>query len=228
MHWSRGFAAFAKSLNQGFAVQIYSRAPSIFAPVFLPVTSRPCHMSLISAPCQLCECLKATNETLPRTQYGQSKCARFVVPQAGHLLRCVTSLSAFPARNRCLFFMCDVFFLGTARSIESQRPVKIFGSLKVKAGKAATRRRLIAKFVRCQNSVVVALAVLVIDVVRMGRGRRAETRARELEKAAMAPVGSGMKGRPGDDEIRRPALLLGKQPQGEGWRRRRMSLDRLV
>lgn len=64
----------------------------------------------------------------------------------------------------------------------------------MKAGKAATRRRLIAKLVRCQNSVVEELAVLVAKVVSMGRGRRAEIRARELATAAMAPVGSGMRG----------------------------------
>ena len=41
-------------------------------------------------------------------------------PQAGHLHRELTSFNALPAICLCLFFMCDVFFLGTAFRIDSQ------------------------------------------------------------------------------------------------------------
>ncbi|OAA57450.1 hypothetical protein SPI_07109 [Niveomyces insectorum RCEF 264] len=53
-------------------------------------------------------------------QYGQRWCIRFTRPQAGHLHNELTSFSALPAICRCRFFMCEVFFLGTARRIDSQ------------------------------------------------------------------------------------------------------------
>lgn len=56
---------------------------------------------------------------LPLTQYGHSTWANFTWPQAEHLLRAVTSFNAFPAICRCLFFICDVFFFGTARRTDS-------------------------------------------------------------------------------------------------------------
>ena len=56
------------------------------------------------------------------TQYGQSTCALFVLPQLEHLFNAVTSLKCLPeASCRCRFFICDVFFLGTALSKPSQR-----------------------------------------------------------------------------------------------------------
>lgn len=48
--------------------------------------------------------------------------ARLGLPQPGHLTTSVTSFNALPAICLCLFFMCDVLFLGTARSIDSQMP----------------------------------------------------------------------------------------------------------
>ena len=61
------------------------------------------------------------------TQYGHRMCARFVLPQLEQVLSAVTSLSAFPAINLERFFMCDVFFFGTARSTESHMSEKIEG-----------------------------------------------------------------------------------------------------
>ena len=56
------------------------------------------------------------------TQNGQSTCALFALPHALHLFNAVTSLRCFPAAIcRCRFFMCEVFFLGTALRIPSQR-----------------------------------------------------------------------------------------------------------
>ena len=53
------------------------------------------------------------------TQYGHNTCALFTFPHAEHLFNAVTSLIPLPAMNLCLFFMCDVFFFGTARSTDS-------------------------------------------------------------------------------------------------------------
>jgi hypothetical protein len=46
-------------------------------------------------------------------------CALFSRPQAEHLFSAVTSFKALPAICRCRFFMCDVFFFGTARRTDS-------------------------------------------------------------------------------------------------------------
>ena len=67
------------------------------------------------------------HQTLPLTQNGHNRCALFTFPQAEHLLRAVTSLSAFPAMNRWRFFLCDVFFFGTARNTDSHSPSRIDG-----------------------------------------------------------------------------------------------------
>lgn len=72
------------------------------------------------------------NQNLPLTQYGHNKCARFTLPQAEHLLKFVTSFNAFPAMNLCRFFLCEVFFFGTALSIDSHKPDKIDGIPRVK------------------------------------------------------------------------------------------------
>lgn len=69
--------------------------------------------------------------SLPLTQYGHKRCARFGSPQPEHLLMLVTSLSPFPAICLCLFFMWEVFFFGTARSIESQISDRISGTLRL-------------------------------------------------------------------------------------------------
>lgn len=66
------------------------------------------------------------------TQYGHNICARFTLPQAEHLLKFVTSFNAFPAMNLCRFFLCEVFFFGTALSIDSHKPDKIDGIPRVK------------------------------------------------------------------------------------------------
>ena len=59
---------------------------------------------------------------VPSTQYGHSKCALLTFPHAEHLFNAVTSFKAFPAYCLCLFFICEVFFFGTALSIDSQIP----------------------------------------------------------------------------------------------------------
>jgi len=61
-------------------------------------------------------------------QLGHRWCILFVSPQAGHLQSDVTSFSAFPAICLCLFFICDVFFFGTAFNIPSQIPSRIDGN----------------------------------------------------------------------------------------------------
>ena len=43
--------------------------------------------------------------------------------------------------NLCRFFRCEVFFLGTARSIDSQIPESIGGSLRTNAEGSATENR---------------------------------------------------------------------------------------
>lgn len=63
-------------------------------------------------------------------------CIFFTPPQAGHLFNDVTSFRAFPAICRCLFFMCDVFFLGTARSIPSHMSPSRDGIFEMAAGMA--------------------------------------------------------------------------------------------
>ena len=60
-------------------------------------------------------------------QCGQRWCIRLISPQAGHLHRELTSFNALPAICLCLFFMCDVFFLGTAFRIDSQMSSRMDG-----------------------------------------------------------------------------------------------------
>lgn len=66
-------------------------------------------------------------ESLPFTQYGQRICALLTWPHAEHRLSAVTSFNAFPAINRDLFFIYDVFFFGTARKSDSQRSPRRVG-----------------------------------------------------------------------------------------------------
>lgn len=61
---------------------------------------------------------------IPLTHVGHRTCDLFGSPQPGHLLKLFTSFNALPAICRCRFFMCEVFFLGTARRTDSQRPAK--------------------------------------------------------------------------------------------------------
>jgi hypothetical protein len=61
------------------------------------------------APCQ-------SDQSLPSTQYGHRRCARFILPHAEHVFNAVTSLSPLPAINRWRFLRYDVFFFGTALS----------------------------------------------------------------------------------------------------------------
>ena len=60
-------------------------------------------------------------------QCGHRWCILLISPQAGHLHREFTSFNALPAICLCLFFMCDVFFLGTALRIDSQMSSRIDG-----------------------------------------------------------------------------------------------------
>jgi hypothetical protein len=80
------------------------------------------------------------------TQYGHRRCALFTFPQAEHLFSAVTSFNAFPAICRCRLFECGVFFLGTARRIDSHIPDRRDGMLRFraagsKAGTAGRNRR---------------------------------------------------------------------------------------
>ena len=68
---------------------------------------------------------------LPATQYGHNKCALLTFPHAEHLFRAVTSFNPFPAMNLWRFFLCEVFFFGTARSIDSHSPGSIGGIFKL-------------------------------------------------------------------------------------------------
>lgn len=52
-------------------------------------------------------------------QVGHNVCIFLVLPHEGHLLRFVTSFRPLPAICLCRFFMCDVFFFGTAFRIPS-------------------------------------------------------------------------------------------------------------
>ena len=100
-------------------------------------------------------------------QCGQRWCIRLTSPQAGHLHRELTSLNALPAICLCLFFMCDVFFLGTAFRIDSQissrmdgidgRPSwKPTGTASVSDGKRGSEsRRTWSCSLADENSVVV-------------------------------------------------------------------------
>lgn len=54
------------------------------------------------------------------TQCGHSTCALLALPQPEHLFNAVTSFKALPAICLWRFFMCDVFFFGTARRTDSQ------------------------------------------------------------------------------------------------------------
>lgn len=70
----------------------------------------------------------------PATQYGQSVWALFGLPQPGHSFIAFTSFNAFPANCLCLFFECDVFFLGTAFNMPSQISARTPGILIAMAG----------------------------------------------------------------------------------------------
>ena len=58
----------------------------------------------------------------PPTQKGHRRWALFMVPHAEHLFKEVTSFKPLPAKKRDRFLLCEVFFFGTARRIDSQRP----------------------------------------------------------------------------------------------------------
>jgi len=60
-------------------------------------------------------------------------------------LMALTSFRAFPANCRCLFFICDVFFFGTAFSIPSHISEMIPGTLMVMAGMAMDAEREVGK-----------------------------------------------------------------------------------
>lgn len=64
------------------------------------------------------------------TQSGHSRCARFGLPQPEHLFILLTSFKALPAYCLWRFFICDVFFFGTARSMEPQISDRKEGTLR--------------------------------------------------------------------------------------------------
>ena len=61
-------------------------------------------------------------------------CAFFGFPHAGHRTRLLTSFNALPANCLCLFFICDVFFFGTARNMPSHISEIAPGMFKVIVG----------------------------------------------------------------------------------------------
>ena len=102
---------------------------------------------------------------IPLTQYGHSKWALLTFPQAEHLFKLVTSFNALPAMNRDLFFICEVFFFGTARKIDSHIPDNNDGTLREKAAGAIAASKVGNGWhVRRKNRVVdLDLNVGVID-----------------------------------------------------------------
>jgi hypothetical protein len=85
------------------------------------------------------------------TQYGHNTCALFALPHELHLFRAVTSFNALPAICLCLFFMCDVFFLGTALSIPSHRSESSPGIGIRAAGSRGERRNCWRSGIRLVN-----------------------------------------------------------------------------
>lgn len=75
--------------------------------------------------------------------------ARFGLPQPGHFTTSVTSFNALPAICLCRFFMCDVFFFGTARSIDSQMPDRSPETPAMAAMAGAGRRSATGRSGRC-------------------------------------------------------------------------------
>jgi hypothetical protein len=73
---------------------------------------------------------------LPETQYGHRKCCLFGFPHAGHLLMAVISFNLLLCIKRFRFFMCDVFFFGTAFRIPSHMSDSIEGIEMAVAGNA--------------------------------------------------------------------------------------------
>lgn len=86
-----------------------------------------------------------TSRSLPFTQYGHNKCALLTFPHAEHLFKLVTSFNAFPAINLERFFICDVFFFGTARSIDSHIPESRDGMLNCTAAGRASEKGVEAR-----------------------------------------------------------------------------------
>jgi len=122
---------------------------------------------------------------LPLTQYGHSKWALFVWPQAEHLFNARTSFIPFPAICRDLFFMCEVFFFGTARNIPSHNPSNISGMLSCMA--AGIAKVILGRTGRdsCREYRVVNLEVLEAFCVD-NRGRNEESI--DLVVACMADI----------------------------------------
>jgi len=73
------------------------------------------------------------------THDAQRVCSNFESPQASHRVRFVLSSNALPTNCLFRFFEWDVFFFGTARRIESHRPVAI-GTMEVIMGGRVNRR----------------------------------------------------------------------------------------
>lgn len=109
-------------------------------------------------------------------QCGHRVCIFFVCPHAGHLFNAVTSLRAFPASNLCRFFMCEVFFLGTARRTPSQISPNIPGMLWSAAGIAIAIDGHVG-YGDCLDCCVYSRVDLkgVAKVVVLSRGRKDET-----------------------------------------------------
>ena len=122
-----------------------------FALIF--VTSGPLlHIPRIARPSQTKHSqAKQVSHLLPM-QFGHSRCALFTAPHAEHLFSAMTSCRPLPAINRWRFFLCDVFFLGTARSSPSQRPPSIEGTRPIRTARGMTT------------------AVLRVDCMRLRRG----------------------------------------------------------
>jgi len=115
--------------------------------------------------------MKHSLKSLPATQYGQRKCALFTCPQAEHLFNAVTSFIPFPAICLCLFFICEVFFFGTALSTDSHIPSSNPGTLSCMAEGIANAREGNSGCESCREYNVVYLEALAMVGVE-NRGRK--------------------------------------------------------
>lgn len=114
--------------------QAISRAQSVSLNRFLPQNgSRDFHFSLISIH-WVSYRMDGTrvSQRVPFTQLEHRTCGLFGWPQDGHVLKFLISFNALPAICRCRRFMCEVFFLGTARRMDSQMSVRNDGKLLVR------------------------------------------------------------------------------------------------
>jgi hypothetical protein len=110
-------------------------------------------------------------------------CALLVLPHALHLFNAVTSRRCFPeAICRCRFFICDVFFLGTALSRPSQRsPIRAGIGTRAAGSIDADARR------RCSRGIRLTICSVCGKSCVRAMGRKEARKADDGDRrAAMA------------------------------------------